>query len=681
MPIYLGIDTGGTFTDAVIFDPDRGMLASAKSLTTRHDLSLGVAGALTELGKALTPTPRIDLVCLSSTLATNAIVEGHGSRVCLVLIGGMLDVLSRCGLAQALDGDPVAHVGGGHTYEGLQKEALDESAVRSAGRAYLGRVAAFAVVGHFGVLNADHELRAAAILREETGLPVTCSHELTSRLNAPRRAVTCVLNARLIPLIDRLIRAVEGVLAARGILAPLAVVQGDGSVVNGESARLRPVQTILSGPAASVIGAAYLAGCSDGLIADIGGTTTDLALLVNGQPKLNVDGAVVGTWRTMVEAVDVATFGLGGDSDIDCNERGQLLIGPQRVVPLGLLARQFPEVVDALRRQLKADQTDKTFGRFAVRLRAPDTDIGLSKAERLVWSALDSHPVSLVELFRERSRRMPLETLRQRGLVGVAAFTPTDAAHVLGKCAHWNREAAEVGALLWLRRLKRFPADSAAAGRFAEDVLERMTVQAGESIASYLLESDHAGQPVADGWRDLRLVREALRPEPTGHLRVRLSMDLPIVAVGGAASTYFPAVGERLGTRVLVPEHAAVCNALGAVIGGGVQRVEARITSTVRGLFRAHLPDGIEDFVDLESAAEYASKGATRLATRRAVDAGAKDVRVAIARSDRVATGADGSRIFVESSVRATATGQPGGRETEDALPEAVAKIASGMLR
>ncbi len=662
MAVYLGIDTGGTFTDAVIFDPDRGMLASAKSLTTRHDLSLGVAGALRELGKALTPTPRIDLVCLSSTLATNAIVEGQGSRVCLVLIGGMLDVLSRCGLAQALDGDPVAHVGGGHTYEGLQKEALDESAVRSAGRAHRGHAAAFAVVGHFGVLNPDHELRAAAILREETGLPVTCSHELTSRLNAPRRAVTSVLNARLIPLIDWLIRAVEEVLAARGIAAPLAVVQGDGSVVNAETARLRPVQTILSGPAASAIGAAYLAGCPDGLIADIGGTTTDLALVVNGQPKLNVDGAVVGTWRTMVEAVDVATIGLGGDSDIDCNERGQLLIGPQRVVPLGLLARQFPEVIDALRRQLKADEFDKTFGRFAVRLRAPDTDIGhLSKAERLVWSAVDSHPVSLVELFRERSRRMPLEALRRRGLVGVAAFTPTDAAHVLRKCAHWNREAAELGALLWLRRLKRYPADSAAAGRFAEDVLERMTAQAGESIASYLLESDHAGQPVADGWRDLRLVREALRPEPTGHLRVRLSMDLPIVAVGGAASTFFPAVGERLGTRVLVPEHAPVCNALGAVIGGVVQRVEARITSPVPGLFRAHLPDGIEDFADLESAAEYASEGATRLATRRAVDAGAKDVRVAIARSDRVATGADGSRIFVESSVRATATGQPGG--------------------
>lgn len=659
MAVYLGIDTGGTFTDAVIFDPGRGLLASAKSLTTKHDLSLGVAGALTELGKSLTPTPRIDLVCLSSTLATNAIVEGQGSAVCLVLIGGMLDVLARFGLAQALDGDPVAHVGGGHTYAGQEKETLDESAVRSAARANMGRVAAFAVVGHFGVLNPDHELRAAAILREETGLPVTCSHELTSRLNAPRRAVTCVLNARLIPLIDRLIRAVENALTARGISAPLAVVLGDGSVVNAESARRRPVQTILSGPAASAIGAAYLAGCSGGLIADIGGTTTDLALVLNGEPKLNVDGAIVGTWRTMVEAVDVATVGLGGDSDIDCNERGQLQIGPQRVVPLGLLARQFPEVVAVLRRQLKDDQFDRIFGRFALRLR-PDAAVGhLSKAERLVWNAVDSHPVSLVELFHERSRRLPLETLRRRGLIGLAAFTPTDAAHVLRKCAHWDREAAELGALLWLRRLRRYPADAAAAERFAADVLERMTAQASESIATYLLEADHAGQAVPNGWRDLRLVREALRPEPTGHLRVRLSMDLPIVAVGGAASTYFPAVGERLGTRALVPEHAPVCNALGAVIGGVVQRVEVRITCPLPGLFRAHVPDGIEDFEDLESAADYACEGASRLATRRAVDAGAKDVRVAIARSDRVGTGADGSRIFVESSVRATATGKP----------------------
>ena len=663
MPVYLGIDTGGTFTDAVIFDTERGVLASSKSLTTRHDLSVGVAGAVTALGDSLAAVGRVDLVSLSTTLATNAIVEGQGSPVCLILIGQDADVLSRFGLREALGHDPVAHVCGGHTYEGVQREPLDEAAVRSAAKTYKGHVAAFAVVGHFGVLNPDHELRAAAILREETGHPVTCSHELTARLNAPRRAITCILNGRLIPLIDQLIRAVQQMLASRGIHAPLMVVQADGSIVNAEVARLKPVQTILSGPAASVVGAAYLAGCSDALIADIGGTTTDLALLKNGQPKLNVDGAVVGAWRTMVEAVDVATVGLGGDSEIDRDEQGQLLVGPQRAVPLSLLGAQYPEIIDELRAQLRSDQFENTFGRFALRLRALDTDVRhLGKFEQLAWNAVDVRPVSLACLLQERSRRLPFEVLRRRGLMGVAAFTPSDAAHVLGRYTHWNREAAELGAQLWLRRLNRDATDAAGAmQRFAEEVLERVTARAGEVIARYLFESDHPGEPIRDASHDLRLVREALRPQPlpTADLRIRLSVALPIVAVGGPAATYFPAVGERLGTRTVVPEHAAVCNALGAVVGGVVQRVEARITSPLPGLFRVHLPDGTEDFQDLESAAEFASEEASSIATRRALEAGAGNVRVVTARSDRIGAGPGGTSIFVESSVRASATGQP----------------------
>ena len=424
MPVYLGIDTGGTFTDAVVFDPERGVIASAKSLTTRSDLSIGVAGAVSELVDALSVLGRIDMVSLSTTLATNAIVEGQGSPVCLVLIGQDVDVLSRFGLRQALGQDPVAHIAGGHTYEGVLREPLDEAAIRDAARNCKGRVAAFAVVSHFGVLNPEHELRAAAILREESGLPVTCSHELTSRLNAPRRAVNCILNGRLIPLIDQLIRAVQKMLLAHGVDAPLMVVQADGSVVNAESARIRPVQTILSGPAASVIGAGYLAGCSDALIADIGGTTTDLALLSNGQPKLNVDGAVVGEWRTMVEAVDVATVGLGGDSEIDCDERGRLLVGPQRAVPLSLLATQFPEIIEVLRAQAKTERFEKPFGRFAIRLRALDTDPRhLGKFEQLAWNAVADRPVALDWLLQDRSLRLMSSWILRRGLPGGRAGT------------------------------------------------------------------------------------------------------------------------------------------------------------------------------------------------------------------------------------------------------------------
>lgn len=662
MPVYLGIDTGGTYTDAVLFDPARGVLASAKSLTTRHDLSQGIAEAVAALGEPLAAEPKVDMVSLSTTLATNASVEGQGSPVCLVLIGQDADVLARFGLGEALGGDPVVHVGGGHGYDGSEQQPLDEAAVQAAGQQYRGRVAAFAVVSAFGVLNPEHERRAALLLRQACGLPVTCSHELTSRLNAPRRAITCILNGRLIPLIDHLISATEQMLAQRGIDAPLMLVQADGSLANAESARLRPVRTILSGPAASAVGAAYLAGCKSAVVADIGGTTTDLALLEDGQPKLCADGAVVGAWRTMVEAVDVHTLGLGGDSEVGLDAEGRLTLGPQRSVPLSLIGSQFPQTLDVLREQLEAKRFDNSFGRFALRLRTLDIDPHhLGRHERRAWEAVGERPVPLSELLDDHTLRLPFEALCKRGLLGVCAFTPSDAAHVLGRFNHWNREAAELGARLWLRR--RAPQGGPAehsADDFAREVIESVTLRAGSAIASYLFGSDQAGQaPILEDASQWRLVQEALKPAQTGRLRVQLSVAQPIVAVGGPAGTFFPAVGERLGTQTLVPAHAHVCNALGAVVGGVVQRVEARITSPRPGLFRVHLPDGTEDLPDLEAAALYACEEASALAQERATDAGACDIQVRTLRSDRHGRGPNGIQLFVESSIVASASGHP----------------------
>ena len=178
-------------------------------------------------------------------------------------------------------------------------------------------------------------------------------------------------------------------------------------------------------------------------------------------------------------------------------------------------------------------------------------------------------------------------------------------------------------------------------------------------IARHLFESDHPGESIVDDSNDLRLVREALRPMPSGKLRLALSVAIPIVAVGGPAATYFPAVGERLGTRTVVPPHAAVCNALGAVVSGVVQRVEARITSPSPGLYRVHLPDGTDDFPTLEAAAQCATERAAEIATERAIRAGAGDVHVTTTRSDRVGSGPSGLSIFVESSVQARAAGRP----------------------
>ena len=333
----LGIDTGGTYTDAVLFDETAGVLASGKSLTTKHDLALGVGRAVDSvLGESAAD---IELVSLSTTLATNAIVESQGSPVGLILVGQGPEALKRSDLSRALRGDPVVFVTGGHTAAGDEQAPLDEAAVLAGLSEHSSKVAAFAVASLFAVRNAAHEQRVRDIVRDHTGLPVTCSHELSSNLDAPRRALTALLNARLIPFLQQLILATRQMLEDRGIGAPLMVVLGDGSLVAAEEALKRPVETILSGPAASAVGARYLSGKNDVLISDIGGTTTDIAILRNGWPALNVQGATVGGWRTMVEAVAVHTVGLGGDSEVHAG--AGLALGPRRVVPLSLVGERL----------------------------------------------------------------------------------------------------------------------------------------------------------------------------------------------------------------------------------------------------------------------------------------------------------------------------------------------------
>ena len=348
MSLLLGIDTGGTYTDAVLFCRERGVLRSAKSLTTREDLALGIDAAASRV----LPEDRngVEMVSISTTLATNAIVEGRGSPVCLLMIGQGPEALDRAGLGSALGEDPVAFIAGGHDAAGVEQSPLDEEALRAAVARHAGKVSAFAVTAHFAVRNASHESRACALVREHCDRPVTCSQELSDQLDAPRRALTTVLNARLIPMITELISAVGRMMERRGLVAPLMVVKGDGSLVCAELASRRPVETILSGPAASIVGGHHLAGAGDALVVDMGGTTSDIAVLDAGRPRLRDDGASVGGWRTMVRAVAAHTVGLGGDSEVHV-DKGGLSVGPRRVVPMSLIAEQRPSILEGLERR------------------------------------------------------------------------------------------------------------------------------------------------------------------------------------------------------------------------------------------------------------------------------------------------------------------------------------------
>ncbi len=344
--LFLGIDTGGTFTDSVLFDPAaRKIVAKSKAPTTHHRLIDGIVDSIAGL---LEYDPNaISLVGLSTTLATNAVVERKNRPVALLIVGYERD------LSVPIAGVVTRHVTGGHTVRGDEAAPLDEKAVKDFITAVDRDVSAYACASYFSVRNPAHENRIEAIIARAVKKPVVLGHRLSMDLDAEVRATTAALNAGLIPLIAGLLDAVRGALSRLSITAPLMVVRGDGSLMSETTARSRPIETILSGPAASVVGARTLApipGGIDTIVIDVGGTTTDIAALSAGSPRLSPRGGRVGDYRTFVSAVDMCTTGLGGDSLIDYADRNSLSVGPVRVLPIGRLGERYPGIIELLNR-------------------------------------------------------------------------------------------------------------------------------------------------------------------------------------------------------------------------------------------------------------------------------------------------------------------------------------------
>jgi N-methylhydantoinase A/oxoprolinase/acetone carboxylase beta subunit len=596
---------------------------------------------------------------MSTTLATNALVEGQGNRAALVMIGFADDDLARDGLASALGSDPLVRLAGGHDVHGNERQ-LDLAPLQAALPALGASVAGFAVCGYFAVRNPAHELAAADIIRKRTGLPVTMSHELSARLGGPRRALTTLLNARLVGLIDRLVAATEDYLAARGIAAPLMVVRGDGALVSAAFARGRPIETILSGPAASLVGARHLTGLADAFVSDIGGTTTDVAVLSGGRPRLDPEGATVGGHRTMVEAVAMRTFGLGGDSEIALAEAGleaALKLGPRRLVPLSLAAHLHGEPVRAaLERQLAATGSGRLDGRLAMRTGMPERfAAGLTDAEARLYAAVTATPQPVDRLVASTAQQAVLARLVARGLVAAVGFTPSDAAHVLGRQSNWDAGAARLGALLLARRRdgRGIPvADSAEA--LSERVLVALTRRSAEAIFETAL--------VEDGLPGGEIVAHVLAQRALdgrhGTARLSLSLDRPVIGLGASAPLHYARLGERVGSEVVVPADADVANALGAVVGQVRVSAEAMVARPSDELFRVSAGAYRADFRDEGLAMDAARAQARGLAEARASEAGAEELQVELVEHLSAAT-VEGQRTFVEARVVATAFGRP----------------------
>ena len=662
MAYFLGVDTGGTYTDAVIVDEAATrVIGSAKSLTTREDLALGVGRAVdAALAEAGVAPGEVALVSLSTTLATNALVEGQGGRVALDFIGFSDADLERGGLVEALKGDPVIRLAGGHNHAGMEAAPLDLARLEAEVAALADQVMGFAVAASFATRNPAHEVAAREVIRRVTGRPVTCSHELSANLNGPKRALTAVLNARLIGMIDHLVAACERHLAAVGIAAPLMVVRGDGALISAAMVRERPIETILSGPAASIVGARWLTGEKDALVSDIGGTTTDVALLRDGLPEIDPQGARVGGFRTMVEAVAMRTTGLGGDSEVHLITEGLdggLRLGPRRLVPVSLLAVEHGAMVHAaLDRWLSNEAVGEHDGRFAIPMGGNAG--GLGARDMAVLGRLTA-PMPVAQVLTSRLEVAALERLVARGLVMIAGVTPSDASHVLGRLTAWDGVAAEKAVRLLARRRngrgERFAPDAAT---LAQGIVDQLTAQTVDCLLEAAFGEDAAfAAELPEVLARHPLMAAGLRGH-RGVVEISARLGVPVIGLGASAPSYYGAVGARLGCRMVLPEHAGVANAIGAVVGQVSQRVTGTVTSPSEGRFVVHLADGVQSFTDRDAALAVLEAALVTEASARARAAGAEDLRVTLARDIREAE-VEGRAMFIEAMVSATASGRP----------------------
>lgn len=669
MTLLLGIDTGGTFTDAVLFEPSAdgsagAVIAKAKSLTTRHDFANGIAGAAEQvLMDSQCDAEKIGMVSLSTTLATNALVEGQGGRIALIAIGFEERDLKNAGLADALAGDPVIMLDGGHNTHGGEAQPLDVAPLEEQLEDLAKNVTGFAIAGYFAVRNPSHELTVRDLILEKTGKAATCSHELSARLNGPKRALTTVLNARLVPMITRLIEATKRSLEKQNIDAPLMIVRGDGALVSADFAVRRPIETILSGPAASLVGARFLTGLQDAFVNDIGGTTSDIAMLHDGKPRLDPDGARVGGYRTMVEAVAMNTFGLGGDSEVSLGGnalRPSIKLGPRRLVPISLLAKEHGSIVHtSLDRQLNNALIGRYDGRFAIRTGA-GLEADLSAKEIRLYEKITHEPSPLDEILQGAVQSSALARLVVKGLVQISGLTPSDAMHVLDKQTMWDKSAA-------LKAVQLFGKQRDGSGHafcsepisLATMIIAQVQRRSAEVVleTAFQIDGKDGAQSINHAFIQEVLDERASAKPTDASVRVDVALSKPLIGLGASAHSYHPEAARLLSTDAVVPDHADVSNAIGAVVGQVSVKSETTVSQPVEGRFQV---TGIEQpFGDELAALEAAKKLAGDNATLLADEAGAEEFELSIQCEAKRAE-IESRTMLIEAKIIATATGRPG---------------------
>ncbi len=351
--MILGIDVGGTHTDSVLMQ-NRKIIRKSKVLTDKNDI-LGCVMRATQAVTTADDIRQLKRIVLSTTISTNAVAQNQLDTVGLIVMNG--PGVSPKDLPLA---DQTQLIAGYMNHRGIEAEAIEDDELETLKQQFAkDKIEHLAVIGKFSTRNPVHEQDVGSFFADKIA-HVSLGHHQSGVLNFPRRIATTYLNAAIWSLHSRMVDQLAGYLQELGVNVPLFILKADGGTIGVEQSRNYPVQTILSGPAATIMGVLpFVSSTQDSVSIDIGGTTTDIALFADGAPLLEPKGVEIEGHKTLIRGLLTHSMALGGDSHVQV-VNGALQIGPERKGSAMAFDGPVPTPTDALIVLGLADIGDKT---------------------------------------------------------------------------------------------------------------------------------------------------------------------------------------------------------------------------------------------------------------------------------------------------------------------------------
>ena len=475
-----------------------------------------------------------------------------------------------------------------------------------------------------------------------------------------------MLNARLIPVIREFLDAVYRALEKRQIKAPVVIVRSDGSVMSESFTSVRPVETLISGPAASVIGGAELTNETDSLVIDMGGTTTDISIIKDGIPKHVEEGINIGSWRTFVKGVYIDTFGLGGDSAVVYDKNGRLRLESYRVIPISVLSSRWPGVLPKLKRLMQEYKKHTLpLYEFVVLQKSIEDSERYTTKEKLLCRELIKGPL----IYKEAAAVLGVDIynldttrLERDGVIIRSGLTPTDMMHIKGDYLAFDKEAACIAAEFAAASTNTYYGD------LPDTIYEMVKSKLYYNIVRLLLLQENAEYKTNGIGKELKkLIYESYeagkKNDASIFIKPEFKVNASLIGIGAPIHIFLPDVAKALGTRYVVPKDAGVANALGAVIGNirAVCSIEVRPEYSVSGI-TGYIVFGKDQNAVTQSREEAIKKAIEEAklgAHTEAVNRGAAgDITLNMSMSDNIAMTKENAEVYLGTAVSCTAYGR-----------------------